>query len=92
MIEAVDWLGNDAYPYWQGVATDDGAASDAYWDAVHNVKAVSQGKDVWVTETGSPISGATVGNAVPSIQESQTYWKQVACKSMSETDGLNFFW
>ena len=45
VIEAVDWLGNDLYPCWQGIGTDNGAANNAYWEAVNNVRAVSQGKD-----------------------------------------------
>lgn len=89
VIDAVDWLGNDLYPYWQGIGTDNGAANNAYWEAVNNVRAVSQGKDVWTTETGQPISGSSVGNAVPSIESSQTYWWQIACASIKE---MNFFW
>ncbi|EXJ94168.1 glycosyl hydrolase family 17 [Capronia coronata CBS 617.96] len=88
VIEAVDWLGNDAYPYWQGVGIDNGAASDAYWAAVNNVRAVAQGKDVWTTETGQPISGDSVGPAVPSVDSLQTYWWQVSCASFNS---LNYF-
>jgi glucan endo-1,3-beta-D-glucosidase len=88
VIEAVDWLGNDAYPYWQGVGIDNGAASDAYWTAVNQVRAVAQGKDVWTTETGQPISGDAVGDAVPSVESLQTYWWQVSCASFSS---LNYF-
>lgn len=89
VIDAVDWIGNDAYPYWQGISVDNGAANNAYWQAVNAVRAVSQGKDVWTTETGNPISGATLGNNVPSVQAAQIYWWQVACASMKE---MNFFW
>ena len=88
VIEAVDWLGNDAYPYFQGVGIDNGAASDAYWTAVNNVRAVAQGKDVWTTETGQPTTGPTVGNAVPSVDSLQTYWWQVSCASFNS---LNYF-
>lgn len=88
VIDAVDWLGNDAYPYWQGVGIDNGAANDAYWAAVNQVRAVAQGKDVWTTETGQPISGDTIGNAVPSVESLQTYWWQVSCASF---DSLNYF-
>jgi hypothetical protein len=89
VIEASDFLGNDAYAYFQGVSIDNGAASDAYWAAVNQVRDVSQGKWVWTTETGWPQSGPTVGNAVPSVDALQTFWWQVACSSF---DSLPFFW
>jgi exo-beta-1,3-glucanase (GH17 family) len=89
VIQAVDWIGNDAYPYYQGVGIDNGAASDAYWKAVNDVRAVAQGKDVWTTETGWPISGDAIGAGVPSVQALQTYWWQVSCASFSS---LNYFW
>jgi len=88
VIDAVDWLGNDAYPYWEGVAIENGASSDAYWTAVEKVRAVSKGKEVWTTETGQPITGDTVGNSVPSIDNLQTFWWQVSCASFNS---LNYF-
>ncbi|KIX04443.1 uncharacterized protein Z518_05311 [Rhinocladiella mackenziei CBS 650.93] len=88
VIEAVDWLGNDAYPYFEGVGIDDGAANNAYWAAVERVRAVSQGKEVWTTETGFPITGDTIGAAVPSVDNLQIYWWQVSCASFSS---LNYF-
>lgn len=89
VIQAVDWLGNDLYPYWQGIGVDNGAANNAYWQAVNSVRAVSQGKEVWTTETGNPITGDTMGGSVPSINAAQTYWWQVTCTSGKE---MNFFW
>jgi exo-beta-1,3-glucanase (GH17 family) len=77
VIQAVDWLGNDAYAYFEGVSIDNGAANNAYWGAVERVRAVSQGKPVWTTETGWPQNGAAIGNAQPSIQNMQTFWWQV---------------
>jgi len=87
VIEAVDFLGNDAYPYFQDTSIDD--ANGVYWEAVNNVRAVSQGKWVWTTETGWPNSGSTLGAAVPSVDNLQTYWWQVACASF---DSLHTFW
>lgn len=89
VINAVDWLGNDAYAYWEGASIDNGAANGAYWAAMNQVRAVSQGKDVWLTETGWPVTGPPVGNAVPSVGALQTFWWQVACTSVKE---MNFFW
>ncbi|MCJ1453513.1 hypothetical protein MMC28_003860 [Mycoblastus sanguinarius] len=80
VISASDFIGMDAYPYFQNTMTNaitDGyslffAAYDATVDAVG-------GKPVWVTETGWPVSGATENLAVPSLQNAQTYWDQVGC-------------
>jgi exo-beta-1,3-glucanase (GH17 family) len=89
VIQAVDWIGNDAYAYFEGASIDNGAASDAYWGAVERVRSVSQGKPVWTTETGWPITGDSIGAATPSIQNLQTFWWQVACASRTS---LDFFW
>lgn len=89
VIEACDFLGNDAYPYFQDIAIDNGAASDAFWTATNEVRAVSQGKWVWTTETGWPNAGATLGAAVPSVSNLQTYWWQVACAAF---DNMHTFW
>ena len=54
-----------------------------FWDsvqAVENVVAtVKPGTWVWVMETGWPLSGGTLGAAVPSVANAQTYWQTVGC-------------
>ncbi|KAH8889817.1 glycoside hydrolase [Thozetella sp. PMI_491] len=79
-IDAVDWVGVDAYPYFEdthanAIENDKGLFQDAF-DAT---AAAVGGKPVWVTETGFPISGKTVGLAVPSINNAQKYWQDVGC-------------
>lgn len=56
MITASDFIGLDAYPYFQSAAISD--AYDTFWNAVTATRnAVSasgnSGKWVWVTETGT---------------------------------------
>ena len=106
VIQAVDWIGNDAYAYFEGKGIDNGAANDAYWGAVERVRAVSQGKPVWTTETGWPINGAAIGGAQPSISNLQIFWWQVVSimmtdikessanleKACASKSSLNFFW
>lgn len=80
VIEATDFLGMDAYPYFQNTMPNsitDGPAllTSAYDQTV----AVSQGKPVWITETGWPVSGPTENLAVPSTANAQTYWDAVGC-------------
>ncbi len=75
VIEACDFIGVDAYPYYQNASIED--ANDVFWSAIDQVQAVSQGRWVWLTETGWPVSGPTSGAAVPSVANAQTYWWQV---------------
>ena len=81
VIEACDFIGLDAYPYFQKSKISD--ASAVFWSAVdqtrNQVNKVSPGKWVWITETGWPVSGDSLGNAVPSVANAQNYWQTVGC-------------
>ena len=80
VISASDFIGMDAYPYFQNTMTngiDQGYS--LFFDAYDATVAAAAGKPVWVTETGWPISGPTENDAVPSLQNAQTYWDQVGC-------------
>ncbi|KAK3171384.1 hypothetical protein OEA41_003468 [Lepraria neglecta] len=80
VIAAADFIGMDAYPYFQNTMTN--PIADGYslfFDAYDATVSVAGGKPVWVTETGWPISGATENQAVPSLQNAKTYWDQVGC-------------
>ena len=80
VISASDFIGMDAYPYFQNTMTngiDQGYS--LFFDAYDATVAAVGGKPVWVTETGWPISGPTENDAVPSLQNAQTYWDQVGC-------------
>lgn len=87
VITAVDFLGMDGYPYFQNSAIS--SASNTFWTSVSNTKAVAQGKPVWVTETGWPVSGPSSGAAVPSIANAKNYWHTVFCKAASQ---ISIFW
>lgn len=80
VISASDFIGVDAYPYFQNTMAN--AITDGYslfFDAYDATVSVAGGKPVWVTETGWPVSGATENLAVPSLQNAQTYWDAVGC-------------
>lgn len=80
VIDAVDFVGVDEYPYYEndkGNTIDNaGSLFDKAYDAT--VAAV-KGKPVWVTETGWPYSGKTWDEAVPSVANAQQYWQDVGC-------------
>jgi hypothetical protein len=43
-------------------------------------------KPVWVTETGFPVSGATVNKAVPSAENARRFWRDVGCGLFGKVD------
>lgn len=90
VISACDWLGMDAYPYFQNTI-DNGinVGNATFFEAYDNTVAVAQGKGVWVTETGWPVSGPQENQAVASVQNAETYWKQTGCALF---DHINTWW
>ncbi|KIV99458.1 hypothetical protein, variant [Verruconis gallopava] len=79
-LEASDFLGTDAYPYYETTNGNDiSNALNLFNSALSQVNAVSQGKPVWVTETGWPTTGETLAQAVPSTENAKTYWDEVGC-------------
>jgi len=88
---AVDFLGVDAYPYYESTkANDISNAQSIFWDDYNQVTAIAQGKQVWLTETGWPIVGPTSGQAVAGVDNAETYYKEVACGLFSAN--INTWW
>jgi len=82
VIAAVDFLGVDAYPYYESTDTLPNTIANSnttFWDAWHMTKAAAGAKQVWVTETGWPIAGPQDGNAVASVANAAQYWADTAC-------------
>ena len=90
-ITASDFIGMDAYPYFQNTMTNDiGNGYSLFFSAYDQTVAAAAGKPVWVTETGWPVSGKTENLAVPSLQNAKTYWDQVGCERLFGK--INTFW
>ena len=84
VVAAVDFIGLDEYPYYEN--TEANAISNAnslFFDKYNAVEGVANGKPIWITETGWPTSGPTENQAVPSVDNAETYWKSVACDLLS---------
>jgi glucan endo-1,3-beta-D-glucosidase len=83
VLDAVDWIGVDEYPYYEtgkGNAIDNsGTLFDTAYD---KTIAAAGGKPVWVTETGWPVTGETWDQAVPSAENAQYYWQEVGCRRL----------
>ncbi|EKG17509.1 Glycoside hydrolase subgroup catalytic core [Macrophomina phaseolina MS6] len=83
VVEAVDWLGVDIYPYFE---TDRNNTFDRaptiFEDLFNRTVNASDGKPVWVTETGWPYEGPGEGSARASVVEQEGYWRAVGCATL----------
>ena len=87
VINAVDFLGVDAYPYFQNTFSNAiESGKSLFFDAYHATQAAANGKPVWVTETGWPVSGPNENLAVASTANAKTYWDQVGCPLFGKTN------
>lgn len=83
VIDAIDWLGVDEYPYYQnGDDNTIGNAASLFDTAYSAVVGVAGSKDVWVTETGWPYTGETWDKGVASVANAKTYWDDVGCNKL----------
>ena len=90
VVEACDWLGMDAYPYFEaGHPNSVSEGEDLFHDALLQTRAAAGDKEVWITETGWPVSGEKKGAAVPSRDNARRFWKDVGCPLFGET---NVWW
>lgn len=90
VINACDWIGVDAYPYFQNTESN-GIESGAslFNEALDNTKNAVGSKPVWITETGWPVTGKTENLAIPSTDNAKTYWDQVGCPNFGV---VNTWW
>jgi glucan endo-1,3-beta-D-glucosidase len=83
VMDAIDWIGVDEYPYYEngkgnGIKNS-GKLFDRAFDAV---VAAAGGKPVWVTETGWPSSGPAWDEAIPSTENAKYYWNEIGCRKL----------
>lgn len=87
VIDAADFLGADIYPYYvTEVANSIDNAATLFDSLLANVTASAGTKEVWITETGWPVSGPTKNDAVASLTNAQTFWDAVGCKLFGRTN------
>jgi glucan endo-1,3-beta-D-glucosidase len=81
VLDAVDWIGVDEYPYYENGKGNDIKNSGQLFDRAFNaVKGVAGSKPIWVTETGWPATGPNWDQAVPSTENAKYYWDEVGCR------------
>jgi len=90
VVSACDWIGVDAYPYFQNTMTNDiGQGKYLFEKALSDTKNAVGSKDIWITETGWPVSGKTENLGVPSLANAKAYWDAVACPRLGK---VNMWW
>ncbi|OTA04514.1 hypothetical protein A9Z42_0051190 [Trichoderma parareesei] len=90
VVDAVDWLGMDTYPYYENTNENSIAnAKSLYEAALTKIQNAGPGKPVWVTETGWPVNGPKSGAAVASTANAREYWLQVGCPNFGK---VNVWW
>ncbi|KAK9419918.1 putative Glucan endo-1,3-beta-glucosidase eglC [Seiridium unicorne] len=91
VIEAIDWIGFDGYPYWETALPNSiEDAHERFYSGYNKTMALANGKPVYVTETGWPVSGDDQNLAVASVENARTYWETIACSLISS--GINIWW
>ncbi|KAI0846391.1 glycoside hydrolase family 17 protein [Daldinia vernicosa] len=91
VIDNIDWLGFDGYPYWeQTLPNSIGNAHERFYSGLNKTIALAGNKPVYVTETGWPVSGKTVNEAVASPENARIYWQDIACSLVAS--GVNLWW
>lgn len=91
VLDAIDFLGTDAYPYFESNRGDNsiGNALSLWNEAFSASKAAANGKPVWITETGWPSAGPNWGNGVASVANAKQYWDDVGCTLFGQ---VNTWW
>lgn len=88
MIDAVDIILVNYYPYWEGFSI--GMAIDTIDDWHAQVTAVSKGKQIIVSETGWPSDGDSVGDAIPSPENAAYYF--LSFVSWAQANSIDYFY
>ncbi|KAI0189815.1 glycoside hydrolase superfamily, partial [Xylaria flabelliformis] len=90
VVNELDWIGMDAYPYFQNTMPNAiGQSKSLFQDALGRTRAAARGKAVWITETGHPVSGKNSGESVASVENAEAFWKSVGCPMFGQ---INVWW
>lgn len=92
VIDNVDFIGFDGYPYYESDQPDNSIsqAQRLFFESYNKTVGVSKGKPVWITETGWPVSSPQdFGKAVASIENAKKYWHDVGCRIFGQ---INTWW
>ncbi|KAG0651936.1 putative glucan endo-1 [Hyphodiscus hymeniophilus] len=87
VIGNCSFIGVDAYPYFQNTDSNDISSGKSLFSAaLAATRSVVGDTEIWITETGWPVSGKTENLAVPSLANAKTYWDEVGCPNFGVTN------
>lgn len=90
VIDAVDWVGVNAFPYFENTLSNSvQSGAELYESALSQTRNAVGGKEMWLTETGWPVSGKTENLAVPSPENAKVFWDTVGCPRFGN---VNMYW
>jgi glucan endo-1,3-beta-D-glucosidase len=80
VIDAVDFLGTDLYPYYEKDKGNAFSNATTVFNHIYNETLAAAGnKPVWVTESGWPVEGPMFGQAEASADNAKAYWDAIGC-------------
>ncbi|MDR4468965.1 MAG: glycosyl hydrolase family 17 protein [Nitrospira sp.] len=88
VLEAVDVVLANFFPYWESVQVESAVAS--IHQQYSSVVAAANGKEVMVSETGWPSAGDAQGNARPSPENAAAFLLNFV--SWAEAEGVHYFY
>jgi exo-beta-1,3-glucanase (GH17 family) len=88
LAQAVDILLVHIYPYWDGIAVEDGA--NYVLEKWNQLRAIYPNKTMAIGETGWPSQGEVRGNAIPSEENQKTYLSDFI--HMAKTNKIDYFY
>ena len=88
VVAACDILMANIYPFWEAQSIGDAIAN--LHQNFYNTKINAQGKPVWISETGWPSAGQTVGAAVPSPANAAAFFQRFV--SWARANDVPFFY
>jgi exo-beta-1,3-glucanase (GH17 family) len=88
VIDACSIIFANYYPYWEGIHIEDALAN--LHGQHEKMMEAANGKEVWVSETGWPSDGATINEAVPSLENACSYFLNFA--SWAQAEKVNYLY
>ncbi|RCI16485.1 hypothetical protein L249_3278 [Ophiocordyceps polyrhachis-furcata BCC 54312] len=88
VIEAVDWIGLDAYAYYDddmdNYVTNASDLLDMAVAATEKAikEATGSSRPIWLTEIGWPVSGPEWNKGVASVKNAKYFWDDIGCRRL----------
>ncbi len=88
IIDSIDVIMVNYYPYWEGIRVEDAVAVLNYWH--QKILEIAGGKKVIVSETGWPSDGEQIGDAIPSLDNASYYFLNFV--SWARANNVDYFY